>query len=159
MSHFTVLVIGEDYERQLEPYDENVEVESHDDPIDVAWWSEQLELPEGTSAEEFVAAYNADGENAYVNADGVPCTGSTYNPDSKWDWYQVGGRWHGYFKLKVGAVAMALSDPGVFDNGPLHDADQARKGDVDLEGMREAAGEAAGERWDLFQHLPEPRGV
>ena len=25
---------------------------------------------------------------------------STYNPDSKWDWYQVGGRWAGGIKLK-----------------------------------------------------------
>ena len=25
---------------------------------------------------------------------------STYNPDSKWDWYQVGGRWGGYLPLK-----------------------------------------------------------
>ena len=28
---------------------------------------------------------------------------STYNPDSKWDWYEVGGRWEGELRLKNGA--------------------------------------------------------
>ena len=27
---------------------------------------------------------------------------STYNPDSKWDWYVMGGRWHGMLVLKPG---------------------------------------------------------
>ena len=25
---------------------------------------------------------------------------STYNPDSRWDWWALGGRWHGFFQLK-----------------------------------------------------------
>lgn len=25
---------------------------------------------------------------------------TTYNPDSKWDWYSIGGRWHNMLKLK-----------------------------------------------------------
>jgi hypothetical protein len=25
---------------------------------------------------------------------------STYNPDSKWDWYDIGGRWNGFLPLK-----------------------------------------------------------
>lgn len=28
---------------------------------------------------------------------------STYNPNSKWDWYVVGGRWSGYLDLKDGS--------------------------------------------------------
>jgi hypothetical protein len=40
---------------------------------------------------------------------------STYNPDSKWDWYELGGRWKGYFRLKDGASGI-LGQPGVFDN-------------------------------------------
>ncbi len=27
---------------------------------------------------------------------------TTYNPDSKWDWYEVGGRWSGLIKTKSG---------------------------------------------------------
>lgn len=30
---------------------------------------------------------------------------STYNPDSKWDWYEVGGRWGGSLALKAGGRA------------------------------------------------------
>lgn len=38
-------------------------------------------------------------------ADCEDCNGtgkrtSTYNPNSKWDWYSVGGRWSGYLPLK-----------------------------------------------------------
>lgn len=28
---------------------------------------------------------------------------STFNPKSEWDWYQIGGRWSGFFELKEGA--------------------------------------------------------
>ena len=28
---------------------------------------------------------------------------STYNPNSKWDWYSIGGRWNGMLKLKDGS--------------------------------------------------------
>jgi hypothetical protein len=34
--------------------------------------------------------------------DGVWCEYSTYNPDSKWDWYSVGGRWDNEIKTKSG---------------------------------------------------------
>jgi hypothetical protein len=44
---------------------------------------------------------------------------TTYNPDSKWDWYTVEGRWSGYFALKDGSRV-----------------DEALKGDVDWEKMR-----------------------
>lgn len=27
---------------------------------------------------------------------------STYNPKSRWDWWTLGGRWHGYFQIKTG---------------------------------------------------------
>lgn len=30
---------------------------------------------------------------------------STYNPNSKWDWYEEGGRWNNFIKLKSGGYA------------------------------------------------------
>lgn len=30
---------------------------------------------------------------------------STYNPESHWDWYEIGGRWKDYFELKNGSKA------------------------------------------------------
>ena len=70
------------------------------------------------------------------------------NPNSKWDYYTVGGRWMGYFKLKEGAGG-ALGRPGVFDNvADAGTADVLRKGDIDWEGMRRDAGAEAGARYD-----------
>ena len=79
---------------------------------------------------------------------------------AKWDWYCVGGRWRGYFKLKNGGEG-DLGDPGVGENNPTFDADECLKGDVDVEYMRSARGAAAGVLWDQAQEvlgdLPEAR--
>lgn len=57
---------------------------------------------------------------------------STYNPDSKWDWYSTGGRWAGYFPVKKG-VAIRLGRSGVFDNKPeVRTSDIVRVKDIDL---------------------------
>lgn len=67
---------------------------------------------------------------------------STYNPNSKWDWYEVGGRWGGSLKLK---------------NGGTTDEDYAGQIDWDkmfsLEPERE---KRASEFWDeyVLQKLP-----
>lgn len=53
------------------------------------------------------------------------------NPNAKWDWYELGGRWVEYFHLKgqEGLVA------------------QAKKGDIDIEYMKTKARKAAEERY------------
>lgn len=59
---------------------------------------------------------------------------TTYNPKSKWDWYQVGGRWSGYFLLKNGQRV-----------------DTCRWGDVDTEALgkeAETRARADFERWE-----------
>ena len=38
---------------------------------------------------------------------------STYNPNSKWDWYQVGGRWCGSLKLKHSIEQKVKSEPSL----------------------------------------------
>jgi hypothetical protein len=75
------------------------------------------------------------------------------NPNRKWDWYQVGGRWTGFFKLKKGATG-ELGRRGLFG----HDAepgyvDACRVGDIDVEGMRAEAVAEATERYDLFHSI------
>jgi len=40
---------------------------------------------------------------------------STYNPDSKWDWYTVGGRWSGLLNLKKNKFGIE-GESGVRDN-------------------------------------------
>lgn len=78
------------------------------------------------------------------------------NPNAKWDWYSVGGRWNGYFKLKSGTLGV-LGEPGLQTMNkdykpPKRDrADQCIKGDIDVEGMRDEAADKAGKDYDLVR--------
>lgn len=75
------------------------------------------------------------------------------NPNSHWDWYQVGGRWSGLLKLKPGASGVT-GDGGVFGNraAPGH-ADSVRKGDIDFDGMRADLEAEAAVRFDKIRAL------
>jgi|694.fasta_scaffold00015_55 hypothetical protein len=138
MSHFAVLVIGDNVEEQLAKYDESIEM-----PRYVKHTKEELIVEEKQSIEEYkngtYAQYLADPvkyaenvnnenhlkyvseefpkklemndeeiyqqaikyyEEEYLGPDGEVY--STYNPDSKWDWYEVGGRYAGRIAVKDG---------------------------------------------------------
>lgn len=140
MSHFTVLVIGPNVEGQLNPFNENMEVDEYD------------RGPVGEDELERFAKYYADGRDVHalyaehgvdwnggrwrVAEDGKFHDYSTYNPNSKWDWYKLGGRWTGFFKLKKSKRGVT-GRPGLMtEPAPKGWADQARKGDIDFEGMR-----------------------
>lgn len=75
------------------------------------------------------------------------------NPNAKWDWYQLGGRWCGFFKLKSPNMKKKLGEPGVFDNEPKHDSDQAYKCQIDFAGMMDASGKEAADRYDRVTKL------
>lgn len=141
MSHFTVLVIGPDVDGQLAKYDENIRVEQYKSRIGTPWWAEKayegagvLENdPHGLMAWHDHEWPDSKGEIG-VDDDGL-FEWSTYNPDSKWDWYSVGGRWSGLLKLKPEAKG-STGQSGVFDNEPIPGgADIAFAGDVDWEAM------------------------
>jgi hypothetical protein len=92
--------------------------------------------------------------------DVVRCIDRT-NPNKKWDWWVMGGRWSGMMKMNAD-VAPILGRPGAFDNeAPKGHGDMAMFGDVDLVGMRAAASEDAGRVWDRAREaagsLPVPR--
>lgn len=73
------------------------------------------------------------------------------NPNKKWDWWQVGGRWTNYFTLKPGRAG-SLGEPSILMKDHVDDlgtADVCRKGDVDVEKMRDDAGLKAGAHYDL----------
>jgi len=59
---------------------------------------------------------------------------STYNPDSKWDWYEVGGRWQGMLLLKPGKTGERGS-PGLMTK-MSENYDSAFALDVDFHMMR-----------------------
>ncbi len=73
------------------------------------------------------------------------------NPNKKWDWYQIGGRWAGGLKLKPGTKGL-YGERGVAascSNDAEGYASQCLKGDIDVEGMREEAARKAGEKWEI----------
>lgn len=110
MSHYLVGVIVNDVSEVddiLAPYDENMEVEpyiyktkaeliasgkerkenySHNDDIQ-DWMKPYLEA---TTDEDFYKLEIEDYEEDDIDKDGNVL--STYNPNSKWDWYQIGVR-------------------------------------------------------------------
>lgn len=109
MSHFLVMVIGSDVEGQLAPYDENLSVV----PYEVLIEKEEIDRlrsyaeKEGRNYKttmELMKAESKDwfGRECYLNNVGLWAYKSQYNHHSKWDWYEIGGRWAGQIKVKDG---------------------------------------------------------
>ena len=78
---------------------------------------------------ESIASYSPEN----ITADGGVL--STYNPNSKWDWYSVGGRWQGMLILKKGDAGFRGS-PGLMT--PMtDDYDATYVSDIDFDAMRD----------------------
>lgn len=122
MSHFTVMIIGDDIEWKLAPYQEN---NCWDCPEEYLEFN--LEVPEDKieeRAKEIISnKYIQEDEarlkeyQAYIDREDyagliLEYDGGEYikwkgiwywhNPNSKWDWYEIGWRWAGYLQLKPG---------------------------------------------------------
>lgn len=113
MSHFTVAVITVDknkIEEMLAPYSENLEVEPYIERTKKEIIEKAKKRKEDFFKEQKEGKKLSDWQLKYINAetdeelyqaeideyeqydeDGNEL--STYNPNSKWDWYSVGGRW------------------------------------------------------------------
>ncbi|TDW65380.1 hypothetical protein EDF57_103564 [Novosphingobium sp. PhB55] len=97
---------------------------------------------------------------AFVNSCSLVGSYNRTNPEKKWDWWVVGGRWGGMLRLKSGATG-TLGRPGTF--GRMRDepgtADSAQLAAIDVEGMRSEARSRHGVRWDrvdsAMQGLPQ----
>ena len=164
MSHFVVLVIGENLEEKLAPYNEEKQVKPYIDTkreeVEETFrkikkeaamssfkqfqsyldgWRIQKRAPaylrkysSKMSLSEFVDEYY--GQKMDENGNLL----TTYNPDSKWDWYQIGGRWAGMLLLKedaqgsVGRPSLLMND---FKYKP-QEADSGRFDDIDWEAMQ-----------------------
>lgn len=208
MSHFTVLVVGEDIEKQMLPFcehsettdeyhvfkdteDENREeyltgsMDAVKTPLGWAskwdnqfrnpdywrnfsaggktseyiWPSEPVPVPFTDvypSFEDFMKGWHGhDSRDEKMNRYGY-----WRNPNAKWDWYSVGGRWKGFFKLKPNATG-EMGRSGAFDNEATFDADSTLKGNIDFEGMvahvRKEATETADKVYEGCKHLPFPK--
>lgn len=154
MSHFTVMVIGENPEEQLAPFDENIEVDEYqrevvsdedkkrfiDSYTNSGDWTPEgvsqamLDENDNLSFEELYSRFGEDWNSKAwrLNDKGEWAEYSTYNPKSKWDWYLLGGRWTGLIKLKEKVELATVGKPGLMTE-PAKDGfcDQAKKGDIE----------------------------
>lgn len=150
----------------LAPFDENTEVtpyRSYEDggPEDY-WFVRSLREEAGLNpddatltwaqvAEAYNKHYSEDGETLLTDESGRAYTMSTYNPESKWDWWQIGGRWGGRFPYRqkhAGEVIPAephwSSDHAAV---PARHCDGGPVRALDLEKMREDAAKKAREQY------------
>lgn len=176
MSHFVILVIGNDVETQLAPYNEQPDA---DDPL----CPQEFE----DCTKEYLAEYNNDSTSVIQEPDGIwklvskeegtltrfdkmyPdfdafCSdwhgqeinsdgryGYWITPNAKWDWYEIGGRWSGYFKAKPGVKGtlgtpswtVKATKPGCYD--------EIKKGDIDFATMMIEQRIKANEHYDLYE--------
>ncbi len=139
MSHFTVMVVTktqteEELKAALQPFHEYectgtmdqyvIFQDCHDEVVKD--WNEMTSAREQyETMEEFAKDYHGYD----IIQDGR--IGRYTNPNKKWDWWSVGGRWSGFLRLKDGT-----------------EVDTAAKGDVDFAGLVAEAREDAAKRWD-----------
>ncbi len=130
MSHFTVgVIVNKDIEKDfiesavnkaLEPFDENEEVAPYVSLTKEDLQKKHAEIVEAINAgksdkynveylienKDKYLTYEAYIESNYGDRDFDKDGGliSTYNPKSKWDWYEIGGRWDQCLPLKDGKM-------------------------------------------------------
>lgn len=144
MSHFSILVVGEDVEDLLQPFHE-YECTGIDDEYVVWVDAEETEadyeecikdneevLKKYPTYFSWMKDYHGHEQNEHA------VFGRKTNPNSKWDWYRVGGRWSGALLDKCGAKV-----------------DQLTKSKLDLETARKEAEAEAFIEYDAYESATE----
>lgn len=82
------------------------------------------------------------------------------NPQGRWDWYVLGGRWSNDLQLKAGRHGKGERGSDFGNPVPVISGrcDRAQKGDLDIEAMRRAGFDAARDRWGTFEQLRTEHG-
>ena len=102
MSHFSVAVFhtaDQSVDDLLAPYNENLEVEKYVryTKQEAIARARELRSMKDASDDECWEYWAEDYEPEMIDEEGNLY--STYNPDSRWDWYEVGGRWNGLLEV------------------------------------------------------------
>lgn len=120
MSHFIGLCFGEFWEQNLEQYDESLPVEEYvtctkKEAIETAKAEHENTYKQALKYKDNKYLKNCldlgptiNDEQAWEQVldwgykiDDEGNLLSTYNPNSRWDWYAIGGRWSPYLPLKL----------------------------------------------------------
>jgi hypothetical protein len=154
MSHFAVLVIGPDVAKQLQPYHEYGCTGIKDQYVTFVEATESKEelqkvFEETKERYNYKTFYDFMTEYyGYIPQKGK--WGRLTNENAKWDWWSIGGRWTGFFKLKPGAKG-ETGQPGLMTNPAKPGyADSALKKDIDFEYMRKSAEDRAIQEWEYI---------
>lgn len=143
MSHFSVLVASRsenEVESLLAPYQENnmdtcplefLEFEDHTEEIEKEYEDYEFTNDFDDISQMALELYG------YERVSGGRY-GCWYNPDAKWDWYQLGGRWGG-LPLKSGGETVS-----------------ARKSEIDFS-MNEEVYTESKRFWELYVEEDEPK--
>jgi hypothetical protein len=149
--HFLVIVVGEEPEEQLEPFQENnfgtcreeyLEFHDEEDSLREHYQTGIFDYPDakdpdrGKPLREVFPTFEDYADEYHGPRDEKTGRyGEWFNPNSQYDWYQLGGRFTGHLILKPGRPGL-LGSPGprTAPAGPGR-ADQARKGDIDFAAM------------------------
>jgi len=106
MSHYAVLVIGEKVEKQLAPYQEN---NLENCPKEFLTFynaeKEEKEYYNSQSHKDFLEKYPTLQDylkDNYKLDEETDLYGYWENFNSRWDWYEIGGRWSNTIQLKTG---------------------------------------------------------
>jgi len=169
MSHFIVLVVEEDYEEQLAPFHEYectgtkdqyvvyIDAKEEYDDYYNSYKKEGQSYKDFLEDEGFVLHNGGDiPQQGYFTLDANGEVQSVFNytnPNSKWDWYQLGGRWNGFFKLKSGTPENKgfIGESGVFGDSRenfTNRSDHTQKKYVDIDAMIKESEEHAAENFD-----------
>jgi len=154
MSHFTVVVCIDDPARLddvLAPFDENREVEPYRDYEEggpASYWAVKLFREEdGLNPDDATLTWAQvaevhnkrwdDEPPLLIAEDGRAYAMSTRNPDAKWDWWSIGGRWTGYFPYRAEFASEVIrGEPGLgAGNAPALHCDGGPKRTLDLDAL------------------------
>lgn len=144
MSHFTVLVAG-DPEIQLDPFYEQPEppdyrlkwtncTEQVKDEWETGERNVDGELLMGEECAYATIEEFAENWHGYEYREDIDQWGYWSNPNAKWDWWEIGGRWAGLLKTKGGGTV-----------------NQCPRKNLDFDTMLENQKEGKEEKWNLFQ--------
>lgn len=98
----------------------------------------------------------AEDYHGYNKDEGTGKYGYWENPNRKWDWYQVGGRWSGLLRVKEMAETAERGEHSLLDDDPVdepHTADVASVADIDFEGLDLEVDIKIEEFWGKYQRL------
>lgn len=149
MSHFCVLVVGNtELESQMAPFNEQPDEDSKFLKWSVYNRVENESHYFGTKKEAKAYLKSLPPEAKYDEPESEAISRS--NPNAKWDWYEVGGRWAGFFKVKKGAIGRKGKQYNMGNKLVMTEdkADQLLKGDIDINFMRKEKYEAALKDYD-----------